>query len=99
MCRYIIMSATVADPYIFSRGATSCDGSRHSTSGSNLICFSVGLSHIYYFVGGGPKSIAKLNGAIAGFASLWICHWSAMGQYAYTEDAMWRTVAKHINIT
>ena len=28
--------------------------------GDNLICFTV--SHIYFFVGGGPKSIAKLDG-------------------------------------
>ena|SRR6218665_1427463 len=46
---------------------TCSDGSRHSARGTtsakraNLICFSV--SHVYFFIGGGPKSIAKLDGA------------------------------------
>ena len=41
--------------------------------GINLICFPV--SHVYFFVGGGPKSIAKLDGgAMARFSPTWICH-------------------------
>src|SRR6218665_2862563 len=43
--------------------------------GTNLICFAV--SHIYFFDGGGPKSIAKLHGAMSGFSlTPWICHCS-----------------------
>src|SRR6218665_2087179 len=34
--------------------------SRHSARGINLICFPV--SHVYFFGGGGTKSIAKLDG-------------------------------------
>ena len=33
--------------------------------GDNLICFSVSL--VYFFVGEGPKFIAKLDGGMAGF--------------------------------
>ena len=39
-------------------------GSRHSPKGGNLICFPV--YRVYYFIGGG-KSIAKPDGAMAGF--------------------------------
>jgi len=36
------------------------DGSRHSASGAHLICFPI--SHVYFLVGGGLKSLAKLDG-------------------------------------
>ena len=36
--------------------------------GENSICFPV--SHVYFFVGGGPKSIAKLHGGMAAFSPL-----------------------------
>jgi len=41
------MYPAVADPDIL-LGATSCSGSRHSTWGVNLLCFSV--SHVYFFI-------------------------------------------------
>ena len=39
---------------------TSCFGSRHSARGRNSICFPV--SHFYFLVERGPKSIVKLDG-------------------------------------
>jgi len=39
---------------------------------ANLICFPV--SHVLFFAGVEPKSIAKLHGGVAGFY-LWIRHW------------------------
>jgi len=56
-------------------GGTLCGGSRHSARsvGANSICFPV--SDIYFFVGRGPKSIARLDGgAMIGFV-LWVRHW------------------------
>src|SRR6218665_3359342 len=56
-------------------GGTLCGGSRHSARsvGANSIRFPV--SHIYFFVGRGPQSIARLDGgAMIGFV-LWVRHW------------------------
>jgi len=39
--------------------AINSGGSRHS-AGGGIKCFSV--SHVYFFVGGGPKSVATLDG-------------------------------------
>ena|SRR6218665_537359 len=49
-------------------------GSRHSSRGANLICFPV--THIYFFVGAGPKFIAKLDwgGQWPNFPPPWIRH-------------------------
>jgi len=33
------------------------------------------VSHVYFFVRGKPKCIAKLNGGMAGFSPLWIRLW------------------------
>jgi len=72
----------MADPDI-RLGATSCVGCPLSLrlwlGGANLTCFLV--SHVYFFVGGGPKSVAKLDVGMAGFAPSGI----ATGDYATSK--------------
>src|SRR6218665_2877952 len=59
----------VADPDIGLEGSLHVADPEIWLGGSNLICFPV--SHICFFVGGRPKSIAKLDGgAMARFSSL-----------------------------
>lgn len=49
----------LADPEVFRGGVTSVGGSRLLAKVGNLICFSVCLFN--FFVGGWPRSIAKLD--------------------------------------
>ena len=59
----------VADRYSARVGPTSCGGARHSQLGANLVSQQAYLTFIFPLKGG-PKSIAKLDGGMAGFAPL-----------------------------
>src|SRR6218665_89408 len=65
-------------------------GSRHSTRG-NLIGFPV--SHLHFFVGGESKSIATLDGGMAGFSPFldpplhqFLCHPMRIVSFRITDD-------------
>jgi len=64
-------------------GIASCSGSIHSASLGLFNMFPV--SHVYFFDGGGPKSMTKLDEAIAGFSS-WICHCMLMLPFLNCRD-------------